>query len=185
MGALPTLLTERLALRPRTRDDLEASLAMDREPGTTRWIEGPWHDPVAHRRFVEARIRGPYPPGMGYWVIARREEPQAFIGWVLLIPEDAVGPRIEIGWRVVTAARGHGYAPEAAAALIAHGFGTLDLEDIVAEIHRDNAPSRRVAEKIGLRLEADPVPGAPDRVLYATRLRCAGAPRGGSRQHMA
>ncbi len=153
--------------------DLAASLAMDREPGTTRWIEGPWDDPAAHEAFVRARIRGPYPAGMGYWVIARRERLAEFLGWVLLIPEDAVGPRIEIGWRLIAAARGRGYAPEAAANLLTHGFGRLGLRKVVAEIHRENAPSRRVAEKIGMRLAEDPVPGLPERVLYAARLDCA------------
>ncbi len=153
--------------------DLGPSLAMDREPGTTRWIAGPWDDPVAHEAFVRARIRGPWPAGMGYWVIARRERPGEFLGWVLLIPEDGVGPRIELGWRLIGAARGRGYAPEAAASLLNHGFARLGLREVVAEIHRDNAPSRRVAEKIGMRLAADPVPGAAERVLYAARLDCA------------
>lgn len=167
------LLTPRLRLRPRGMRDLEASLAMDREPGTLRWIEGPWDDPAAHRRFVEDRIRAGYPPGMGYWAVARRAAPEVFLGWVLLIPEDAVGPEIEIGWRIVGAARGRGFAPEAAAAVLAHGFGTLGLDRVVAEIHRDNAASRRVAEKIGMRPWQDPVPGRAERVLYGARLDCA------------
>jgi RimJ/RimL family protein N-acetyltransferase len=168
----PVLLTPRLRLRPRRMGDLADCLALDREPGTTRWLDGPWDDPVAHRRFVEARIRGPYPPGMGYWVVARRAQPDEVLGWVLLIPEDTVGPRIGIGWRLFEGARGQGHAPEAASALIAHGFGRLGLDRIVADIHRDNAPARRVAEKIGMRLAEDPVPGRPQAVLYAAALHC-------------
>ncbi|MEM9370623.1 MAG: GNAT family N-acetyltransferase, partial [Pseudomonadota bacterium] len=118
---LPVIETPRLRLRPRKISDLRASLAMDREPGMTQWIEGPWDDPVAHEAFVKARIRGPYPPGLGYWVISRHDRREEFLGWVLLIPEDAVGPRTEIGWRLVTRARGNGYAPEAAAHVLAHG----------------------------------------------------------------
>jgi len=112
--ALPTLETPRLRLRPRRMADLEACLAMDREPGTLDWIDWPearggWQDDAAHRAFVRARIRGPYPPGLGYWVIERRDDAAAkpaFCGWVLLIPEDARGPEIEIGWRVPTCHRG-------------------------------------------------------------------------------
>jgi len=170
---LPVIETPRLRLRPRGTGDLADCLAMDREPGTTDLIDGPWDDPAAHEAFVRARIRGPYPPGLGYWVIARRERPDAFLGWVLLIPEDAVGPRVEIGWRLVTAARGLGYAPEAAANLLSHGFRTVGLGRVVAEIHRDNAPSRRVAEKIGMRLCEDPAEGNPHAVLYEARLDCA------------
>ncbi|MGF1445139.1 MAG: GNAT family N-acetyltransferase [Pikeienuella sp.] len=173
---LPVILTPRLRLRPRRMADLAACLAMDREPGTARWIDGPWDDQAAHEAFVRARIRGPYPAGMGYWVIARQSHPQAFLGWVLLIPEDAVGPRIEIGWRVVTSARGQGYAPEAAANLLNHGFGRVGLTRVVAEIHRENRPSVRVAEKIGMRLAEDPSrrdPPRPDHLLYEARLDCA------------
>ncbi len=162
----PVLETARLRLRPRTMADRDASLAMDREPGTTDRILGPWDDPAKHEAFVEARIRGPYPDGMGYWVIARKEAPGEFLGWVLLIPEDAVGPDIEIGWRVVSAARGAGYAPEAAAALVPHGLETLGLPRIVSDIHRDNAASRRVAEKIGLRFEGPTDPDWPEAVRY-------------------
>ncbi len=172
-AGLPVIKTPRLRLRPRRMRDLEASLALDREPGTTRWIDGPWDDPAAHEAFVKARIRGPYPAGLGYWVIARAERPQEFLGWVLLIPEDAVGPEIEIGWRVRTAARGQGYAPEAAANLLAHGFAELGLTRVVAEIHAENRASRRVAEKIGMALAQDPVPGRPEQVLYEARLHCA------------
>jgi RimJ/RimL family protein N-acetyltransferase len=68
-----------------------------------------------------------------------------------LIPEDAVGPEVEIGWRFVTAARGRGYATEGAQAVLAHGLGTLALPRIVADIRPENAASCRVAEKIGMR----------------------------------
>ncbi|MEM9736461.1 MAG: GNAT family N-acetyltransferase [Pseudomonadota bacterium] len=176
MLSQPFIETPRLRLRPRRAADLDASLAMDREPGTTRWIEGPWDDPVAHEAFVRARIRGPYPPGLGYWVVARREHPAEFLGWVLLIPEDAMGPEVEIGWRMTSAARGQGYAPEAAANLLSHGFDQVGLTRIIAEIHSENQPSRRVAEKIGMRLSRKAPRDRPEILLYEARIHCAGAP---------
>ncbi len=153
--------------------DFADCLALDREPGTTDLIAGPWGDPAAHEAFLRARIRGPYPPGLGYWVIARAERPGEFLGWVMLIPEDAVGPEVEIGWRVLRRARGRGYAPEAAANLLAHGFARAGLSRVVAEIHRENAASRRVAEKIGMRRVRDPAPGRAEHMLYEARIDCA------------
>ena len=97
---------------------------------------------------------------MGYWIIARRERPSGFLGWVLLIPEDARGPEVEIGWRLPVAARGRGYATEAARAVLAHGLATLALPRIIADIRPENAASIRVAERIGMR-EAGPTPGMP------------------------
>jgi RimJ/RimL family protein N-acetyltransferase len=87
----------------------------------------------------------------GYWCIAPHTAPDRFLGWVLLIPRDAVGPEIEIGWRLVQTAWGHGYASEAAAPIVRHGFETAGLDRIIAEIHPEHVRSHRVAEKLGLR----------------------------------
>ena len=167
---LPVLETPRLRLRPRVPGDLEDCLAMDREPGTLDWIEWPgaasgWEDEAAHRAFIRSRIEARYPDGMGYWVIAWRERPDGFLGWVLLIPADAVGPEVEIGWRLTRAARGQGVATEAAQAVLHHGLGALGLDRVIADIHPGNAASVGVARKIGMR-EAGPAPGAPHLARY-------------------
>ena len=62
---LPALDTARLLIRERTLADLPACLEMDRDPAVTRYVAGPWLDPVAHRQFVEYRITRSYPPGLG------------------------------------------------------------------------------------------------------------------------
>ena len=148
---LPTFRTERLILRPRTIADYENCLAMDRDPDVVRYIPGPWADPAAHQAFVRDRITRRYPDGLGYWCIALHTAPDRFLGWVLLIPRDAVGPEIEIGWRLVQTAWGHGYASEAAAAIMRHGFEMAGLNRIIAEIDPEHVRSQRVAEKLGLR----------------------------------
>jgi RimJ/RimL family protein N-acetyltransferase len=70
---LPTFRTSRLIVRPRTFDDLEACIEMDRDPLVTRFIAGPWLDPIAHRAFIEGRMRHTYPAGMGYWSVIASE----------------------------------------------------------------------------------------------------------------
>lgn len=170
---LPRLTTQRLVLRPRTMADLEPCFAMDREPGTLDYIDWPedsgsWSDEIAHRAFIRSRIRGPYPPGMGYWVVATNQAPDAFLGWVLLIPEDGKGPEVEIGWRLVQAARGQNYAPEAAAALLYHARYDLRLAKVIADIYPANTASCRVARKIGM-TDTGPTPGAPHLVRFAWR----------------
>jgi [ribosomal protein S5]-alanine N-acetyltransferase len=57
----------------------------------------------------------------------------------------------EIGYSVLPAFQGHGYATEAARALIAWGFAQPGVRRIVANCRFDNAASRRVLEKAGLR----------------------------------
>ena len=147
---LPNFETARLVLRPRALADTEACLAMDREPGVTRFVVGPWHDPLAHRALIERRTLGPHGDGLGYWVIAPRDEPQGFLGWVLLIAEDAIGPEVEIGWRLRRTAWGQGFATEAARPVLAHGINSVGLVRVIADIQPGNAASRRVAEKLGM-----------------------------------
>lgn len=123
---------------------------MDTDPDVARFIPGPWADPDRHRAFVAARIAAWYPPGMGYWSIEATRQPGVFLGWILLMPVDTHGPEIEIGWRLIRAARGQGYATEAAAAVLRHAFGTIDFDEVIAEIHPDNLASLGVARKLGL-----------------------------------
>ena len=147
---LPSFETQRLLVRPRRIGDLNACLAMDRDPAVLRYIDVPWRSMAEHRQFVVNRITRAYPAGLGYWSVVLKLVPAAFVGWVLLIPYDAVGPEIEIGWRLLRSAWGVGYATESAAAVLRHGFETLGLDRVVADIHPDNAASLRVAEKLGL-----------------------------------
>ena len=152
---LPSFATARLALTPRSMADFDACLAMDQDPQVTRHIHGPWADPAAHRAFLRDRIQADHGPGLGYWTIRprddRAEDAQGFLGWILLIPLDALGPEIEIGWRLPRHAWGQGLATEAARPILDHGLRTLGLPKIVADIHTANPASLAVAAKLGLR----------------------------------
>jgi RimJ/RimL family protein N-acetyltransferase len=80
------------------------------------------------------------------------QSPEQFLGWLLLVPLDRDDPSsdVEIGWRLVRSAWGHGYAPEAAAAVLHHALESLGLNRVIATIHPENKQSLRVAEKIGM-----------------------------------
>jgi len=148
---LPPLDTPRLLIRERTLADLGPCLEMDRDPEVTRYIAGPWHDPIAHRQFVEYRITRQYPRGLGYWSIRERSDPDRFIGWVLLIPDHGTGPDVEIGWRLIRSAWRQGIASEAARVLVAHAFETVQLPRVIADIAAENQASLRVAQKLGMK----------------------------------
>jgi RimJ/RimL family protein N-acetyltransferase len=147
---LPTLETERLMLRPRSMADLDDCFAMDRDPEVTKFIPGPWNDPEAHRLFLTNRIQANFGEGLGYWSVFAKENTKQFLGWILLIPADAIGPEIEIGWRLNRLTWGKGYATEAARPVLAYAFATLGLEYVIADIAPGNTASMRVAEKLGL-----------------------------------
>lgn len=151
----PIFETERLLVRPRTLADLDDCLAMDRDPEVTRFIPGPWNDPVAHEAFVRTRIDAAFGEGLGYWSITPKLQPDLFLGWVLLIPNDGTGPDVEIGWRLNRAAWGQGFATEAARPVLEHGLRTVGLAEVIAEIDPDNGPSIHVARKLGLTFVQD------------------------------
>lgn len=123
---------------------------MDRDPAVTRFVDGPWSDVQQHREFIETRTLACFPSGMGYWTIRNRSDASEFLGWILLIPTDAVGPEVEIGWRLPRKAWGSGIATEAARPVLQHAIATLCLPRVVAEIDALNLGSLRVAEKLGL-----------------------------------
>jgi RimJ/RimL family protein N-acetyltransferase len=150
----PAFATRRLLLAPRTSADNDSCLEMDSDPEVIRFIAVPWTDAAEHKAFIAARTRGPYPHGQGYWTVRQKSAPARFLGWILLMPRDAVGPEIEIGWRFRRDAWGAGFATEAARAILDHAFGALGLAEVVADIHAKNARSVRVAENIGLVLRA-------------------------------
>ena len=145
--ALPVIRTERLVLRERTLDDLELCVAMDDDPEVRRFIVLPMQGDM-HRAFIRGRMMHRYPEHLGYWSVLADGK---FAGWILLIPRELEGPEIEIGWRFVAEARGKGYATEAAAAVLRHALTTAGLTDVIADIDPENAASRRVAEKLGMR----------------------------------
>ena len=62
---------------------------------------------------------------------------------------------VEIGYRLARSAWGQGYATEAASAVRGYAFTSLGIRRLIALIDPANVASIRVAEKIGMRYEAD------------------------------
>lgn len=164
---LPAFETGRLWVRARRMTDFDACLAMDRDPEVTGFIPGPWNDPAKHEAFLRERIETSLGEGLGYWSIFPKTQPDQFVGWILLIPQDGIGPEVEIGWRLNRSAWGQGFAPEAARPVIEHAFNTAGLKRSVADINPGNLSSLRVAGKIGMKPIGDGNPGADPCRRYA------------------
>lgn len=169
MPELPTFTTARLTLRPRILDDLQACLTMNSDPEVTKFIPGPWSDPVQHEAFVRRLIEADFGPGLGYWSVFPHEAPDRFLGWVLLTPTESAGGQVEIGWRFRRDAWGKGFATEAAKVVLEYGLNTLGLHRVIACIKPENLASMRVATKIGMRDEALQRHTDGDWQVYAVR----------------
>jgi RimJ/RimL family protein N-acetyltransferase len=58
-------------------------------------------------------------------------------------------PGTEVGWGLTSAATGHGFALEAAAAAIDWAFEILEWEQVIHCIEPENVASIRLAERLG------------------------------------
>lgn len=134
--------TERLALRLRTEDDAECNLKLLQlhEGGTTLSL-----DEVA-QRMVE-RNNQAQEVGFGVLSIRRLNESDA-IGYCGLIVGRSSYDEPEIAYEILPQFQGHGYATEAARAVVYAAFAT-GRERIWATVGTWNAPSFRVLEKNG------------------------------------
>jgi RimJ/RimL family protein N-acetyltransferase len=169
------VVTERLLLRPWSRDDLEALSAVFARPEVWRFplrrgLSTEETGAFLDRRLAEQQVEAAPP----LWAAERRDTGR-LIGYVGLsvptfLPE--VLPAVEVGWRLDPDHWGQGLAPEGASAAVEHGFGILGLDEIVSICEPDNVASERVMQKIGMSLERETVHPAfrvPLRVYRITR----------------
>jgi len=142
------LVTARLRMRRPVQADLDDWAAFDADPRATRFFGGPKSRDVAWDGLAMAvgmwALRGcglfsVFEAQTGRWV--GRVGP-----WVPETPG-----RAEVGWAILPAFWGRGYATEAAAAAVAWSFDRLGWSEARHRIDPANAPSIAVAERIGSR----------------------------------
>ncbi len=114
--------------------------------------------------------------GTGMWLIfPAGTGDDGFLGWVTLRTPRHSGPgEAELSYRLARSAWGRGYAAEASAAVIARAFTATGVERIFAGTHIGHHASRRVMERLGMRLAADTDPAGlddPDAVVEYELLR--------------
>ncbi len=149
----PTLSTARLRLRPFTSADAEPLFAMHSSAHVLRyWDSPPWTEPARAERFLAACERMSE-EGTGARLAIDRGADGAFIGWCSLSRWNPDHRSAAMGYCLHDAAWGHGYATEAAGAVLQWAFETLDLNRVQAETDTRNAGSARVLEKLGFRRE--------------------------------
>lgn len=149
--AAPRLETPRLILRGWRPEDVAPYAAMLADAETARFITRhgrPYSDAETWREV--ALIIGHWQLlGCGLFVVEERAT-GAFLGRVGPLQPPGY-PGFEIAWSLAPAARGKGYAVEAARAAISWSLETFPLERIISLIHPLNMASQRVAQRLGER----------------------------------
>lgn len=169
--AAPTsLATARLVLRPWTLDDLPAFHALWGDPEVIFW--GPSPDLAASREKLAgflARGQGqPWPVG---WHAVRLRETGETVGSAALQPSRWDAADLELGWHLMRAHWGRGFATEAAGALAAEALRCFPVPRLVCAILPANVRSQRVAARLGFRRYAENVlhAGLPHDLLELRR----------------
>jgi RimJ/RimL family protein N-acetyltransferase len=141
--------TSRLLLREFTMEDAELVYELNRDPEVTRYTGDPIVDIEQAREVLEKSIIPQYAANnLGRWAVHTKPDLK-FIGWCGLKfrPERN---EIDLGYRFLRAARGKGFATEAAMACIDHGFKKLNLPLITGHSMPGNPASVKVLQNCGM-----------------------------------
>jgi len=160
------LSTERLELRPLAPEDLDDLASMMGDPvGMAAWPAPLTYE--ESRSWIERNLARYETDGFGRCAVVWRERGELVgdAGLISTVVEET--PEIELGWVVRHDLWGRGVATEAGAAWRDFAFDVLGLERIVSMIDEANAPSRRVAEKLGMSLERPALWGEDTMLMYS------------------
>ncbi|MFD7611290.1 GNAT family N-acetyltransferase [Streptomyces sp. NPDC059828] len=177
------VMTERLALRLFTADDIDDMYAYQGLPGVARYLYRPPRDRARCAEMIERVGQGTYWKEDGdnlTLAVCRREVP-GVIGEVQVTLSSASARQAEIGWVFHPAHGGRGYATEAALALRDLAFRELSVHRLYARLDAENTASERICERLSMRREAHLIEndrndwGWGSEYVYAILAREAGA----------
>ncbi len=156
------LYTDRLHLRTPTLRDADALYDLFMDPDV---MHGLGKEPISAaeeaRVIVEAGIAAWRTDALGPFMIETAADNQQVVGQAGLMIFDTRGwtpstwanagihAQPELGWALIRAHWGHGYATEAAAAIREWAHECRSIERLVSLISSDNVRSQRVAERLG------------------------------------
>lgn len=147
------LATERLVVRRFTADDAPFVLELVGQPAFLRFIgDKGARDLEGARAYLRAGPLASYELhgfGLFHVALAVSGEPLGMCGLLRRAGLDDV----EVGFAFLEGHWGHGFALEAARAVLEYGRAGHGLERIVAVTHPQNERSAHLLERLGLRLE--------------------------------
>lgn len=146
--------TPRLRLREFVKDDWPAVLAYQTDPRYLTYY--PWEgrtevevqDFVA--RFVDWQAET---PRLKFQLAVTLRDGDSLIGNCGIRLAEAGARAGETGYEIAPDYWGRGYATEAARAMVSFGFRELGLRRVFGECVPENSASRRVMERLGMRVE--------------------------------
>jgi len=140
-------------LRQWHEGDRDAYVSIRTDPHVGVYIPGhPMTSEMANEWFDRTLERGSEPSDGIMTAIIRRDTAQ-IAGTAGIFMRSIEHRQAELGYILLPSHGGQGFATEAAAALLDAAFEDLGSFRVFAELDPRNAPSARVCERLGMRLE--------------------------------
>lgn len=148
------LQSRRLRFRPLREADLDALFSVFGNPLVMRYFPAPWSRQECAAA-LQRNIQRYAADGFGLWALERIDTGE-FIGDCGLVRQQLPsGPEVEVGYHLHPESWGFGYATEAANRCLTYAFDALKLSRVISLIRPENGPSRRVADRNGLRVTGE------------------------------
>lgn len=152
----PTIETARLWLRPMQEDDFDALLRIFTDPKVMASFGGELFTPAQMHAWLDRNLDHQNQFGYGLFSVIRKTDGR-LIGDCGLEQMTVDGEAAaELGYDFCSDAWNQGFATEAACAVRDYAFAELRLPQLISLIRVGNLASRRVAEKVGMQLMAEP-----------------------------
>jgi RimJ/RimL family protein N-acetyltransferase len=150
---MKVLETDRLTLRHLSTGDAEFILELLNEPSFIRYIGDKQVRTLEDARgyVLDGPVKSYETYGFGLNLVELKSERKS-IGICGLLKRDTL-PDPDMGFAFLPAYWNHGYAFEAAAAVMNHARANISLETILAITSPDNEASAKLLGKIGLRFD--------------------------------
>ncbi len=148
------ITTKRLILRRLTHDDFDAVRKIHSDP-EVMWVYGGVFSEDKTREFIQRNLDRYAKDGVAFFAITLMHTGELIGCGGIIMQETDQGIELEIGYQVRRDQQGNGYATEMARGCMQHAFESMHADHIISLIRPDNAPSRRVAEKNGLRVDRE------------------------------
>jgi ribosomal-protein-alanine N-acetyltransferase len=144
--------TERFVIRPWEPAEEPAFRAMVGDPEMMRYISSgqPWNEERIEEFFTRQRR---HLATRGFCLGAVVEKTTGRIVGLSGLQPLRVGDDVEAGWWVAKELWGQGVGTEVGRACLRYAWDVLDLPRMVAVAFRENGPSIRIMEKIGMSFE--------------------------------
>lgn len=150
------ILTDRLALRPFERSDLDQVMDYHSLPDVQRYLDWKARDRIEGKQALkqlcdQTILRR---PGDTLSLAIVRRSDNTLMGQVSLRWSDATAQQAEVRFVLNAMFRGNGYATEAARAAIDFGFEHYHIHRVFARVDGRNQASAKLLRGLGMRLEA-------------------------------